>query len=417
MRPLLIASAVALGGCAPSILPDYEAARQTALTDPGPAPDSWEPDAVLYLSLPLLNDVVRTLLTTHGDLDDQRDIKAPLGLTASVTPSLDVKTLKLVRSQYCTNCLTVITDLDGVVGWSLPPTGGEVPVSAHIIFDVEFTTKATGPMWKVSAKPADVRSAEVTVGALAANLDALVGQDLTAWLEQELLKQVPDIELAEFDTSSLPLRGVAVEPSNKGLRVAMLSRSPSPVPLQTRNAAPERGFAFEISQDSLVDLVRAAAFEQGEVGYDVVVDPHSLSVDGDAFSMGVRLWRIKGKGWWRDYTVEGVATVDGDEVALEAGGVTEGDKSPGAVWVDPLAALAEGKILDIIADAITTSLPAAHSTSVAEMDAGIQLDHLSGTRGALTVYGDMTLGAAPTAEGGKEGTKSRPRGDRKRPPQ
>ena len=33
--------------------------------------------------------------------------------------------------------------------------------------------------------------------------------------------------------------------------------------------------------------------------------PTALSGEAGAFELGVRLWRIPGAGWWRDYTVSG----------------------------------------------------------------------------------------------------------------
>ena len=107
---------------------------------------------------------------------------------------------------------------------------------------------------------------------------------------------------------------------------------------------------------------------------------------------------------------EGTVGIDDEGIRLEATDVNEGDKSPGAVFVDPLAALAEGRILDIIADAISTSLPAAHSASIAELEAQIAMEGLRGSQGALGAYGQMTLGTASNDTG-----KSRPKPKRTKP--
>ena len=79
--PLLLALCTA---CAPSVIPMYEAARDEALADPGPAPENWSPDAVLVLSAPLVDEALEGILAEHGTLKGD----VPLG-PVTATSKLD----------------------------------------------------------------------------------------------------------------------------------------------------------------------------------------------------------------------------------------------------------------------------------------------------------------------------------------
>ncbi len=246
-------------------------------------------------------------------------------------------------------------------------------------------------MWTVAVAPTDVKRLEVDIGGVSAALGG-VGDDLTAWARDQITKGVPAIPLTRIDATELPLRALSAEPSTKGLRIEMLTRSPSPTPVGERNASPTEGWAFDVSDDSLVDLVRAASFATGPLDYDVVVDPTAMALEGSNFELEVRLWRVQGKGWWRDYSVRGTIAPDADTIALAADAVDEVAQSPGAVFVDPLAALAEGKILDVIAEVLSTSLPASQGANLGGLPASLAVAEVTGKDGVITLRGTLDVG-------------------------
>jgi hypothetical protein len=149
-----------------------------------------------------------------------------------------------------------------------------------------------------------------------------------------------------------------------------------------------------VSQDSLLDLARAAAFRYGAVSHDIVVEPTALSITGDAFDLGLRLWKPVGKGWWRDYTVHGTVKKAARGVKLSPETVVEGEKSRGAALADPLSALAEGYILKVLEDSVATSLPDRRSTEVDALKNDVRIQSVAGRQGDLVVSGTMSITAS-----------------------
>ena len=133
------------------------------------------------------------------------------------------------------------------------------------------------------------------------------------------------------------------------------------------------------------------------LSHDVVADPRALDIKRGAFELQLRLWRIKGRGWWRDYTVSGSFTHENGRVVLEPKDVRQTGQSPGAVLVDPLAALAEGHILDGMARALQTSVPTTSSQDVGGAPMTVRIDTAWGAGALVSLKGTLDTGAkAPT---------------------
>ncbi|MEC7946562.1 MAG: hypothetical protein VX265_03280, partial [Myxococcota bacterium] len=143
-------------------------------------------------------------------------------------------------------------------------------------------------------------------------------------------------------------------------------------------------------------LMRRMAFEAGPQELDVAIDPRALAVDGDRFTLALRLWRLKGAGWWRDYTVEGRMGVQRGALRMVGRDAREGEKSRGAGLADPIALLAEGRILDAVGDGVDQSLPAAQTIDVKGVRLAARLDTAQGDASALAVAGTLQISAAGT---------------------
>jgi hypothetical protein len=388
----MVAWLLVMTGCS-SIMDEYERARARALAEPGPVPASWVADARLDLSLPLIDTLVQALVAEQGGLSGARSFTGPLGVNGTVTPELQVKELRVVRSQTCAECLTLLFDIGGSASFTLLGASGTLPISASATADVALESALEGEVWEVRARIADLRDVDLDVGGAGAGVGPLVAPVLSAWLQSGFLDGLPQIPLVSVDTAELPLRALRVAPTNGTVRVEMLSRVPTPGQLEPGGAGPASGWSLSVAQDSLLALARAQGFEQGPVGYDVVVEPTALAVDGGAFTLGLRLWRTSGAGWWRDYTVTGALAVAGDGIGLTANGVEEGDKSPGALFVDPLAALAEGRILTEIEQAVATTLPGGGAADIAGVQTALTVTSVRGVGGALELTGSLTLDA------------------------
>jgi hypothetical protein len=403
----LLLSAILHGGCAASILPLYEQARSEALSDPGGIPSDWEPDLVLHLSKATVDDLITTLLEEKASLDETFEVPGPLGTTARVVPQLSVDALTLGSSKVCAACLSVDANLLGSLDWSVANQSGSVPVQIDVVFDVAVAAEQGADVWSVGMTVGDLRGVEVAILDLQANLEPLLEDGVGDWARQHLLSQMPSLELGKFGDPEVPLRALTLVPSGDGIDVRMLSDSPTPNALSPISSASNAGFLLFVSQGSLLDLARVTAFEAGPVAHDVVVEPTSFAVDGTAFTLGIRLWRIVGRGWWRDYVVQGDLQLVDEGLQLTPRSVVEGDKSEGAEWVDPLAALGEGYILEIIEKSVSTVLPIAKSSAAGDLGMSVSVSSMTGEADALVVRGELAL--TPSS------SRTRPRPPRGRP--
>ena len=111
--------------------------------------------------------------------------------------------------------------------------------------------------------------------------------------------------------------------------------------------------------------------------------------------MALRLWKVEGRGlWWRDYTATGTLTQKKHKLSLSGESVIEGEKSPRAGLVDPLALIAESFILDGISEQLSQSLPTHKSTQMDGLKWKLQLDDWSATQDAVRLSGNIEVSKA-----------------------
>ena len=374
-----------LTGCAASVIPAWEAARDHALQDPGPPPSQWEPDAVLLLSEALVDDALVVLLAEQGNL---RGEIAAGPITA--VPDLSVRQVDL-KAAKCERSLRVRAELEGVI--TVRSLLGEVdaPVRADLRFDAVFDVVQAGEVWSLTVAPRKLHHVEIDLAG--ADLAAFV-QPIRTWLEEAVVRQ-PPLPLADLGSTDLPIRAMRVIPVRRDLRVDLLTTTHQARPLSTGTDAIEQGWRLDLSAPALLDLARRAAFEAGPISHDVVVEPTSLYIEEDVFTLGLRLWRLKGRGWWRDYEIDGRVTVEGRGISLQPTDVRDRGHSRGAAWADPLAALGEGVILKAIERAMETSLPAIHRERGAALKVVVQIEQVDGNGDVLVLHGGLTLKPAP----------------------
>ena len=382
-----------LVGCPPSVISAYDEARLRALAEPNPIPANWKPDAIIILSPKLLDETVTTMVDSQGTLQGRFQIAGPFNVKGAVEPHFEVEQLTVRGSDRCERCLAVTTRLIGHVLWSLGPASGEVPVQGQAQFDTEFQAVAAEPgRWTLQVAPREVRAADVTVAGMTASTARIIQTGLVGWAKDSLLSEVPPFVMGTVGTGEVPIRAISLEPAGNGVRVAMLTGAPAPGTLGELASPNVRdGFQLDVSDGTLLSFARRAAFEQGEVGYGVVVEPTRLEFYKDSFTLGMRLWRIRGRGWWRDYVTTGTVAIEEGGIHLVPSAVTEGERSPGAAFVDPLAALGEGFILKTIERAIGMTMPATQTATKGEIGAVVEIEGLTGVSGSVSVAGDLQL--------------------------
>jgi hypothetical protein len=396
-RPLLLAAAL-LAGCAKSVIPEYEARREVTLAPPREVPADWSPDAVVILTEPVVDALISEGLTRSGTFRR----KVALGGRAHFTPDLALKGLSLTPSKACRACLGVRAELEGVASWRLGNSKGERPLSGHMVFDVELAARRDdgGRDWVVTAMPRGVREAELEMGGrtfrtVAAMADAAI-QD---WATKHVFDALEPLVLTRHEGPDLPLRALRVRPhEGTALRLDLLTEAPI---LELADPAEPRAgetWTLSLSQAALLHVARREAFTRGPVAQDVVPEPVGLTVGDGTFTLDLRLWRLKGRGWWRDLLVQGSFARTDDGFDLQAVEAEEVARSRGARVVDPMAALGEGLILQAVEKAITTTLPGGTDGQVAGIPVKVQVGRIGGTAQTLQVAGTAVVAGRNTAQ-------------------
>jgi len=376
-------------GCAANIQALYDAEKAAALAPPPDAAASWNPEVRLRLSQDALGVLAQEAI--DGGLlawKKKLQIDNPLGIPISVTPKIAVDTLRVTPGQSCDACLEIDARLKGQAKWKAGELGGKVPLTARVVGTLSLTLEPSKSGWDLSGQVADVKKLKISA-ARAGKVD--VTKVLKGWTKAALA-QVPTLRFGRIGGGKrLPLRALRLASDAHAIEVQGLTKVSGGSQVAAVTRAPRSDWELYVSQDTVLALLRVTAFQQGPADHDVAADPRSLRATGERFDLGLRLWRLNKPGWWREYTVTGGLEVKKGKLKFRSDGAEEGEKSKGAGLADPLAALAEGKILDAVADGIRESVPAARSTKVQGMKIKASARSARGQGDALVLSGDFTV--------------------------
>lgn len=385
LLPLLILAVA----CAKSVVPEYEARKAAALSPPREVPADWQGDGALVLSTALVDRLVTAGLDRSGVLRR----KVGLGTSAHFTPDLKVASLTLSQSDACDTCVRVKTEVDGQCSWKLGASSGNRPLSGNIDFDGELQAVNEGDNWSLQFVPRRVNAAKLTLGGrtfrtVARMADAAVQE----WATERLFDNIKPLSITRFEGADLPLRAVRIVPQDDGVRLDLLTQAPAVDLVDPAPLGKGEDFTLTLSQSALLHVARKAAFQQGEVAYDVAVEPTGLQLDKNTFLLDLRLWRLAGRGWWRDVRVRGTWTKTKAGFDFQAVEANEVARSKGARLVDPLAALGEGRILHAVENAVSRSLPGGASGEVGGIALQPVVLRVKPVRDQLTAGGRADLG-------------------------
>jgi len=388
---VILAAALLCGGCAKSVIPLYESAREAALAKPGKVKDDWKPDAVLHLSADALNPLIEAVLEKHGTLSEKLDLKV-----GTLTPNLKVKKLTLGPAKGCKGCIGVDAKLAGSVAWRTVIAKGKEDLSANLSFNAVVEVIEEDDQFVIHMIPKNLR--DVSAKVAGKSLDYAEGP-IEKWVAANVLDDIPPLPIAKLGSGEVPLRAVRASATGDTIQLQLLTSSPTPKSVAVDRTKVESGWKLEISTDSLVDLAAAASFENGAVGYSVVPIPTGLAfADGEQFTLDLRLWRIKGKGWWRDYEITGTTKLTDKGLKLKPESVEEAGQSPGADVADPLAMIGEGVILKTIEKALTTTLPSDQKTRVDGVKTNVKITDIGPFSNGVAVSGDLTVASAKSED-------------------
>ncbi|MFZ5481949.1 MAG: hypothetical protein ACOZNI_34635 [Myxococcota bacterium] len=372
-----------LFACTPDVRGLYESEREAALTVATERPRDWDADLRVQIAEPDLEAAVTAAV--RDAVADAKPLQLSLGVTtASVRPRLSVRHAKLGASDACASCLSFDTKLDGHATWEVAGARGDFPfeVAAEGVLAVEV---ADGH--RVRVRPQRIGAVRVKLGDLE-GLRVNPSNLLQDWIRDELKEDLPPIHLVDLDPAALPVRDLRLRTGDGAVRVEALTDVPGARPASAASKL-ERGVRVSVSETALTGLARRAAYEQGTLEMEVAADPRALRVEGDRFTLSLRLWRLVGRGWWRDYEVTGGLAVVNGRLKLTPEDVREVDRSPGAGLVDPLAALFQNRIVEAIADVLHRSLPASRAEKVGGVRLRAEAQRVEGRDGTLHLEGSL----------------------------
>jgi hypothetical protein len=148
---------------------------------------------------------------------------------------------------------------------------------------------------------------------------------------------------------------------------------------------------LQISQDTLLALMQRDAFKRGPLQLDLAPDPLDLSLEDTLFSMDMRIWRLWGLGWWRDYRVDGEVRIHKEQLEVEAQRIESLGRSRWARAVDPLALLAERRILSSLEDGVQAAVPLDQAASLGDFKVSTVSKQVQATEGMLLIRGDLEI--------------------------
>ena len=168
---------------------------------------------------------------------------------------------------------------------------------------------------------------------------------------------------------------------------------------------------MSVSQEALIDLVRREVLSKQD-GKQQVVDPRSLAVAGDQFTLDFRLFSLA-PPFWQDLRVHGQASFVDGQLAFAADRAETLEGSRGAKAVDALAAASGVDLVGQLSQEAQGVIPLPQSRELGGATLKLSFAGLEGTDGALRVTGgaEITPGAKKAAPKKK---KEERRGGKKR---
>lgn len=374
---------LALTGCSKDIQQQFEKAKAYGVEVADGVPSSWNADAYLLLSPTLVSEMLKTGMQTALDGAEPVDVKGK----ATVTPKATVQSVTLLEKASCDECVGVRIKLSGKLGIVAGKLKEDVPFDTTIGASLAFTTRTENNVRVMDVRAKSLDKFELSLGkSVALDLDSL----LRTWGEA-LIARMPPYSLGAIGSEDLGILDVRLQAEGQGLRVEMLTDAAHGVAVKQKVALPEKGFVVAISEGTLTDIARREAFKAGELALSIYAEATSLDFEGDHFTMGLRLWRLAGSGWWRDYSIQGNTKISGKLLRLTPSEAAEVGASDGAELADPLATLGQSVILDTLVESAGQVLPGHSATNLDGLGFTLTVRTAEGLGDALVLAGDATL--------------------------
>ncbi len=365
---------------------DYEARKARALGPPAALTEGWESEVALQLGEELVVSMLKG--AANAELAEAPPLDLPVG---KVRFDAELKKVQLIEPD-CDQCVGLRGTIKGTARLRVKKLKKEFPFTLRFRAQMHFQTSEGGLRGRhLFMSLQDIQELELEL----AGYEAELAKPLKG-ASRELLEGVKDVDLGAVASPDLLLRDVRVRGSSDGLLIEALAMCVEPAGM-TLPSFDGEGFQVVMSEGVLLDASRKDAFQAGDISgehaMNLHAEPTSLDVEGERFTLGLRLWRLEGSGWWRDYTLEGPIELSKGHIRLKADDLQEGERSPGAALVDPLSWLGEGLILEGIAESAHGAWPARDAFPVGDLRLTTTFTSARGEGEALILEGEAVTHA------------------------
>ncbi len=369
---------------AEDVTADFEARKARALGEPAPWTEGWDTEVAMRLDGALVSTLIQS--SANAELKGLEPID--VGGIGEVKLKGEMTQARLTKST-CEGCVGLAGTIEGTARLKVKGVKQALPFTLRFKGQLQFDSVEVGAGRNLTMSLKKVQDLELEL----AGYEGQLGGGLKKQVKT-LLGRVDAVDLGPIGSPNLPLRDLRLRGDKEGLTIEALATCVEGA--GTRLPAWGRhDFSVVLSEGVLLDSARKEAFNAGDVsgehGLDIHAEPTSLHFEGDRFTMGLRVWRLEGTGWWRDYTLEGPVSVKRGFVRLKAESLEQGEKSPGAAIVDPLSWLGEGFIMDTMAEAAQGGFPTRDAFAVGDTKLTTALTGVEGQGGALVLMGKATV--------------------------
>jgi hypothetical protein len=371
--------------CMGTIRNAYDLERTTVLRSPDPVQPGWEGQVRVRLSDSALSRIARRAVS-RGVLHWKETITfdAPLAPKVSVIPSVQVSHLRVHLDPACAACLYLDVKMDGEGRVNAGPLSMSIPFHATLKATVSMQVLGVNDNWRVVGEIDSVEDIEI---GLTPALSASIGP-LQTWLSHAL-SQMPPFVLGEVGGANLPIRAARLGTDGRALELELVTAIADAVPVDAAQERLAEDWELRLHPDTLTAMLRYAGHKKGGGKFGIVDVPTALQVDGDNFTLDIRLWRLVGSGWWRDFQITGSAQIEGDDLKLIPEHSQSVAKSRNAGWVDPIFALAQQKTLQGVANGVRLTLPASTDAALGGVKMTPRLTVLSGGSTEVRIAGQI----------------------------
>lgn len=378
-----------LMGCAGNIHQLYEQEKHAVLKPAAlPRAETWDGDIHIRISPGALSEVSQAALDA-GLLAWKKKLTldTPIGPIASIRPRAQVTRLKLAPGGSCPDCLSLSGALEGTATWKAGPVSGVVPFTAVLAGDLAVSIERDGTDWAVMGALVELSRLKVSAASVG-SID--VSRQLSTW-GKAAVDAAPAFRISTLGGDELPLRALRLSVDEAGIGLEALADVNGGASIPTSEAPLESDWQLRTSTQTALAIMRRAAFEAGLLENDVAVDPRALTADASQFTLDLRIWRLAGAGWWRDYSVDGRMRVRGRKIELEGENAHRVSSSRGAGLADPIALLVEGRILEAIVDSLKQVVPGSRSAAIGDHKLKAVTREIKGIDSELVLTGVMKL--------------------------